>query len=191
MKAKWQDHEIVVAFLGLLIAAFLAIMMCSSANGATVKAKFFHDSDNGDSARFIVFSNTSGDSIAGGTMSEATDGDGARWTGTATVTELGPLTIWGYVKEGTEPFFVGYGTDLSPTVAVDTLQNQDDWITAKMDSIMLMAGDRTGAFSSQNLHTDRDTLWFGIGNDTLYYRVYYHIGGGEGAVPDSTRTFAF
>jgi hypothetical protein len=184
MKFEKPDWGIII--LALIVGAICILGPAGHIMGATVYAKFFHPTDDGDSARFIVFSGATGDSIAGNTMSEAIDGDGARWTGSATVTELGPLTIWGYVKEGAEPYFAEYDTDLSSLASLDSLGK----ISARTDSIQWATGDRENAFSKASRNTDADTLWFGIGTDTAWYRVYYHVGGGAGAIPDSTKTFA-
>ena len=186
MKFEKPDWGIIV--LALIVGAICILGPAGHIMGATVKALFFHSTDNGDSARFIVHSTKTGDSIAGGTMSEDTAGEGALWTGTFDISDtMGPVTIRGYVKEGAEPYQAAYTVDWSAIASLDSLAK----ISLELDSARWRAANGPGAFSFQREHTDRDTLWLGVDNDTMWFKVYYHIGKGAHAIPDSGRAFNY
>ncbi len=59
----------------------------------------------------------------------------------------------------------------------------------KMDSILWASsyGLRNNAITNQVQANDSDYVFFRIGTDTAFQKVYYHIGGSPGDAPDSTK----
>jgi len=60
-----------------------------------------------------------------------------------------------------------------------------------LDTSRWLSGMFVGAFSKSVLGADSDVVYFGLNTDTLIRSTYYHIGGREGGVPDSFKTFSY
>jgi len=124
-KEKWTASEICLITAGILIALFL--WAAPKAMGSTLNAQIFHDSNAGDSGSVWVISALSGNILDSATLSEDATRQGAWWTASLTVEDPGPLFIWGYVLEGSEPYFTSYEVDVTSDWILDTVQSQSSW----------------------------------------------------------------
>jgi hypothetical protein len=77
--------------------------------------------------------------------------------------------------------------------ALDSLQLSDDHyrsLLAQIDTLGMYGINKLVSKSITAYHDDRDTVWYINGTDTMFYDVYYHVGGAEGNPPDSVKRTA-
>ena len=102
----WQLFATAAIFIGVVL--FLA----GQSFGATY-VKFTYPSGDGTSGRFIIANEASGDSVAGGSLSETDRGAMTYWTGSATVSP-GSYIVQGFIFEGTDTSAGSYRLDVYP-----------------------------------------------------------------------------
>lgn len=149
---NWIQRAIVI-----IGSAALFMLVCLALAGSVRGAEAHYievivDSNAGDSARFYIVDNTTGDSVTTGTMTEAARLGGTEtvWKGNFSTTLYRPITIIGRVYDSvTVMARFSYEVDLSGKVtidslnlvidslyaALDTLQKFDDSITAILDTL--------------------------------------------------------
>lgn len=77
--------------------------------------------------------------------------------------------------------------------ALDSLQLSDDHyrsLFAQIDTAGMYGMNKLVSKSITAYHDDRDTVWYLNDTDTMFYDVYYHVGGAEGNPPDSVKRTA-
>lgn len=147
MKAQKKVHNdswrwFAIVFIGIAVILGLTAKSFGAENHYI---EVLVDSNQGDSARFYIIDNTTGDSVTTGTMTEAARLGGTEtvWKGNFSTTLYRPITIIGRVYDSvTVMARFSYEVDLSGKVAIDslnliidslyaiidTLQNYDNWI---------------------------------------------------------------
>jgi len=174
----------------ILAVMYTTIVICLFSGdlwGETIKPTFTYPYNNADSGSFVVRLVLTGDSIAGGALTELVEGNARTiWQGTVTLpdTVTGPIQVFGYLVVGTDtisgtPYFL----DLTPKFNYFYLD------TTSM-LLMFKPGSKTfaeRAFGADTLFFiyDEDTLV--AGHDTIITRTYYHPGQVSASQPDSTK----
>lgn len=126
-------------FVSVIIFVAIVMFLASQSFGVTYFS-FTYPSGDGTSGRFIVRAETSGDSIAGGTLSETDRGALTYWAGSTTVA-IGSYVVEGFIFEGSDTSVGAYRVDVSAKAAYDEVANVNGWnpITINESLVVAMA----------------------------------------------------
>ena len=139
----WQLLLIAIIFIIVLF------VLCYNAFGVVVYPTFTYDSEDATVGKFKIYSNTTGDSLTAGNLVEVNRGILTIWRGTTSVTELGPVTVLGYLISGTDTVKSTYVLNTatqaildSLNVVLDSLRDLENWIAHQTtaDSILDTSG---------------------------------------------------
>jgi len=101
-----KEHTIwlsIIIFL-VLVIVFLPLF----AWGESIKPTFTYSYETGDSGSFVIYSLSSGDSIAGGELTEYANSFRTYWQGSADIDLFGMLLIVGYIIDGNDTLCGSY-----------------------------------------------------------------------------------
>lgn len=185
----WQWFGMVIMILVTMAA------LTHQAFGATW-FRFNYPSDAGVSGVFVVTSEATGDSVAGGALTEVDRNARTYWKGSATLS-AGSYVVDGTIYEGSDTSGGSYRVDVYPKenydsllIVLDSLEALEGWVAplVQLDSMMMWLGYEIGAVAHTDYATTEDTVWICNGVDTLGKIIYFHTGGAAGDAPDSTKT---
>lgn len=135
-----------LGIIGLIVCA-VCFILAVEALPATY-FKFTYPSVDGVSGRFVITNEASGDSIAGGVLTETERAALTYWKGSSTL-DPGSYTVEGFIFEESDTSIGSYRVDVYPQaindtllILQDTLEAQDDWIAqqAVLDLVALYTG---------------------------------------------------
>lgn len=102
-----------------LILFFAVMTFLASHSFGTTYFKFTYPSEDGTSGRFVITSESNGDSIAGGVLTETERASLTYWKGSANL-DPGSYTVEGFIFEVSDTSVGAYRVDVYPEAIFDT-----------------------------------------------------------------------